>query len=453
MSTITNQGTQGAITDGQVNDYRSAFDHQPNARMIQNAITNGELIDIALNREVVNNTDFSFSTTLDEWEVTNQKQSGRCWIFAALNLLRVGTMKKLNLGKFEFSQNHTCFWDKFERANWFLQQIIETAGEPLDDRTVGFMLDRPLDDGGQWNMVMNVIRKHGLVPQAAMPETKSSSSTRAMNGQLIHKLREATRTIRNLHADGADYDQLDASRNETMKIIWRMLCLHMGTPPTSFDWQWMDKDRKFHRDGEMTPQEFAAKYVDLPLDDFVCLVHDPRESSPFGRTFTVDRLGNVVGGRQVIYLNIEMDLMKKITQEVLESGEPVWFGCDVGPQMHRKLGIWDSNLFNYGELYGTEFELDKAGRLEYHQSLMTHAMLFTGVDTADGAPRRWRVENSWGSDRSGRKGYYTMNDSWFDQYMFEIAARKSHLPADLQDALNAEPIVLPAWDPMGSLAR
>ena len=201
------------------------------------------------------------------------------------------------------------------------------------------------------------------------------------------------------------------------------------------------------------PLEFASKYVDLPLDDFVCLVHDPRESSPFGRTFTVERLGNVVGGERVIYLNIEMDLMKKITQEVLESGEPVWFGCDVGPQMHRKLGLWDSNLFNYGELYGTEFELDKAGRLEYHQSLMTHAMLFTGVDTVEGAPRRWRVENSWGSDRSGRKGYYTMNDSWFDQYMFEIAARKSQLPADLQDALNAEPIVLPAWDPMGSLAR
>ena len=361
MTTISNQGTiqatTGAISDSMIDSCRSAFSADPTARMAQNAVTSGELIQVALDRDKVNTMDFTFSTNLDEWEVTNQKQSGRCWIFAALNLFRVGAMKKMNLSNFEFSQNHTFFWDKFERANWFLQQIIETAGSPVDDRSVAFMLDRPLDDGGQWNMLINVIRKHGLVPQAVMPETTASSSSRGMNTQLAHKLREIAKTIRDLHAGGADAAALDKARNAGLATIWRMLCVHLGTPPTSFDWQWNDKDRKFHRDGEMTPQAFAAKYVDLPLDDFVCLVHDPRESSPFGRTFTVDRLGNVVGGERVIYLNIEMDLMKQITRDVLESGEPVWFGCDVGPQMHRALGLWDSELFDYGSLYDTEFTL------------------------------------------------------------------------------------------------
>ena len=188
------------------------------------------------------------------------------------------------------------------------------------------------------------------------------------------------------------------------------------------------------------------------MNDYVCIVHDPRESSPYGRTFTVDRLGNVVGGRPVVYLNVEMDVLKSITQSALEGGEPVWFGCDVGPHMERKAGLWDRELFRYDDVYGAPFVLDKAQRLEYHQSLMTHAMLFTGVDVVEGQPRRWRVENSWGGDSSGRKGYYTMNDNLFDEYMFEIAARKDELPADLQAAFEQEPIVLPAWDPMGSLA-
>ena len=443
----------GVITNSQIEHYRDEFATHPATKALQNAITSGELHDVALDREVVTSTDFTFSTLLDEWEVTSQKQSGRCWMFAALNLFRVGAMKKMNLANFEFSQNYTFFWDKFERANWFLQQIIDTASLPQDDRTVGFLLDYPLDDGGQWNMFLNLVRKHGLVPQAVMPETISSSKSRPMNAQVIHKLRGTAHTLRTMHAQGASNDELDATRRESMSDVWRMLCLHLGTPPASFNWQWNDKDKNFHRDGTMTPQSFAAKYVDLPIDEYVCLVHDPRKTSPFGKTFTVDRLGNVVGGERVIYLNIEMDLMKTITCNVLESGEPVWFGCDVGPQMHRELGLWDAKLFDFPAIYDTDYTLDKAGRLEYHQSAMTHAMLFTGVDVVDGAPRRWRVENSWGAEKSGRKGYYTMNDSWFDDYMFEIAARKSMLPEHLQSALDEEPIVLPAWDPMGSLAR
>jgi bleomycin hydrolase len=457
MTTMTGSssgtGHDGAVSDRNIAEFRTSFEADPSARIAQNAVTSTDINDVALNRSIVTNTDFSFSTLLDDWKVTNQKQSGRCWMFAALNLMRVGTMKIMNLKSFEFSQNYMFFWDKFERANYFLEQIIDTADRDLDDRTVAFMLGGPIDDGGQWNMFMNLVRRHGVVPQSVMPETQSSSSSGRMNASLKHKLREGARTLRGMVADGRSSEEIVSAKQAMLGTIWRILCVHLGTPPTEFDWQWNDKDQEFHREGRMTPQTFAAKYVDLPLDDFVCLVNDPRPSSPYGRTFTVDRLGNVMGGEKVLYLNIEIDLMKSITRSVLESGEPVWFGCDVGPHMQRKLGLWDRDLFKYEDLYGEEFSLDKAGRLEHHQSLMTHAMLFTGVDVVDGTSRRWRVENSWGAERSGRKGFYTMNDSWFDEYMFEIAARRSGLPQELQSAFEQEPIVLPAWDPMGSLAR
>ncbi|MHC5114111.1 MAG: C1 family peptidase [Planctomycetota bacterium] len=427
------------------------FDQRPACRLAQNAVAQTTVTDVALNRSIVTGIDHTFSHKLDDWEVTNQKKSGRCWMFALLNLLRVGAMKKMNLKKFEFSQNYTLFWDKFERANYFLEAIIDTADRPVDDRTVAFLLDFPLEDGGQWNMGVSVVRKHGLVPQAMMPETESSSNTRPMNLLLLEKLREGAQTLRNLRAQGAPMEAARASKREILKVIHRMLCIHLGTPPTKFQWQWNDDDRVFHRDGELTPQQFADKYVDLPLDEYVCVVNDPRASSPYGRTFTVEYLGNVVGGAPVRYLNVEIDMMKRIAAETIKNGEPVWFGCDVGKMMRRDMGLWDSRLFDYETLYDTTFGLDKESRLDFHQTLMTHAMLFTGVDLVKDTPRRWRVENSWG-DENGVKGFYAMNDSWFDEYMFEIAARRSALPAELQAALDVEPIVLPPWDPMGALA-
>jgi len=441
-----------ALTPEIFDEFRADFDARPAYRLAQNAVAETDVTKVAMNRALATNIDHTFSHRLDDWEVTDQKKSGRCWMFAALNLFRVGAMKKMNLKQFEFSQNYTLFWDKFERANYFLEAVIETAGAPIDDRTVCWLLDHPLDDGGQWNMFMNVVEKHGVVPKAFMPETESSSATLRMNQMLLHKLREGAKTLRDLAAEGAPTIALRHAKHDLLKIIHRMLCIHLGTPPTRFDWQWNDKDQQFHRDGEMTPQQFAAKYIDLPLEEYVCLVHDARETSPFGRTFTVQYLGNVVGGEIVKYLNVQTDLMKDLAMRAIMDGEPVWFGCDVGKMMARDIGLWDAALFDYDTLYDAPFQLDKAGRLDYHQTLMTHAMLFTGVDVVDGRPRRWRVENSWGEE-NGQKGFYAMNDSWFDQYMFEIAARRSALPRDLQAALDAEPIVLPPWDPMGALAR
>jgi bleomycin hydrolase len=429
---------------------RKDFSANPTYRLAQNAVTRVTVDDVAINREIVNSIDHSLSTTLDDWKVTNQEKSGRCWLFAGLNLLRVGVMRSTGLKDFEFSQNYAMFWDKLERANYFLEAIIETADRDADDRTVAFLLDTVASDGGQWNMFAALVAKHGLVPKAAMPETQSSSNTHRMNSILRYQLRQGARTVRAAMADGADAAR--AAKADVLQVVHRVLCIHLGTPPERFDWQWTDKDKQFHRDGVLTPQEFAAKYVELPVSDYVCLVNDPRPTSPIGATFTVEYLGNVIGGPPVTYLNVETQVIKDIAAATLQGGEPVWFGCDVSQMMSNDYAFWDAALFDLPGVYDATFGLDKADRLAYHESAMTHAMLFTGVDVLDGATRRWRVENSWGADR-GKDGFYTMNDSWFGQYVFEIAARKSALPAELQRALEAEPIVLPAWDPMGALAR
>ena len=458
MSTLESPNTataphqSSALTPAQLASMRDAFAADPRNRISQNAVTQTTIDDVALNRQIVTATDHTFSHHLDEWEVTNQKASGRCWLFAGLNLIRPGAMKKMNLKKFEFSQNYAMFWDKLERANYFLEQILATADRELDDRVVAFLLSGPIDDGGQWNMFVNIVQKHGLVPKSAMPETQSSSNTRKMNSALLNVLREGAATLRDLSEQGANREALDARKNELVASAHRVLCIHLGTPPESFDWQWQDADKQFHRDGEMTPLTFAQKYCTLDLEAYVCLVHDPRMTSPVGKTFTVAHLGNVVGGGEVKYLNVEIQDMKQATHKALAGGEPVWMGCDVGKMMRRDLGIWDAELFDYEGVYQTAFAHDKAQRLEYHQTQMTHAMLFTGVDIGEaGSPRRWRVENSWGEE-GGQKGYYVMNDSWFDEYMFEVAVHKSLLPEELQEAMAQDPIVLPAWDPMGALA-
>ena len=437
------------ITRKQVAELRKGFDAESSNKVAQNAVTNVQLPDLTLNRDLVQDIDDSFSTKLDDWKVTAQMRSGRCWLFATLNLLRVGAMKKMKLKNFEFSQAHIHFWDKFERANHLLEAIIETSDRPVDDRTIHFLLSDPIGDGGQWNMAMNLIRKYGLVPKSAYPESDSSSATRWMNAELKNILRSSACEIRAIVDGGGSIDEARAHKEKRIADIWNMLCIHLGTPPKTFNWQWRDKDGEFHRNGRMTPQQFASEFVDIDWEDYVCIVNDPRNE--YYQTYTIDFLQNVAGGPPVVYLNVPSKEMKAITQKLLEDGIPVWMGCDVGKEMDRKRGLWDADLFDVEGLYGVEYGMDKADRLRHNQTMMTHAMLFTGVDVVNGRPRRWRVENSWG-DKTGQKGYYTMNDSWYDQYMFEIAAPTSYLNEKMQAGLEAEPVVLPAWDPMGSLA-
>ena len=418
---------------------------------MQNVVTQHDVNDVALDHNIVAESTHSFSTVLDDWGVTNQARSGRCWMFAGLNLFRAESKNLLNVKEFEFSQSYVMFWDKIERANYILEAVIETADRPIDDRVVAWLLHQPLGDGGQWDMFVSLMRKHGVVPKAVMPETESSGNSARMNAGLNYQVRQGARNIRRLYTEEGGLDAMRQAKEEALRAIYQILCIHLGNPPANFDWQWKDKDGEFHRNGQMTPLEFAEKYIATPMEEYVCLVHDPRQSNPPGRTYTVQYLGNVVDGARIKYLNVDIDLMKDIAMRMLLDGKPVWMGCDTGKQMHRDKGLWDAGLFDYASVYNAEFSMDKAERLEYHQTAMTHAMLFTGVDVVDGKPRRWRVENSW-DDKVGDKGFFLMNDSWFAEYMFEIAAPKSYLPADLQQALDLEPIILPPWDPMGSLA-
>ena len=444
-------GGPGALCQESLNEFRQSFDADPSKRLVQNVVTQHDVNDVALSRSIVTDSPHSFSIVLDDWSVTNQAKSGRCWMFAGLNLCRADTRNVLNVKDFEFSQNYLMFWDKLERANFVLEAIIETADRPADDRTVAWLLRSPISDGGQWDMFTALVTKHGVVPKSAMPETESSGNSARMNASLNYQTRQGAKRIRDAYSTESGLVELRRIKNEVLKVIYDMLCIHLGTPPTDVDWQWKDKDEKFTRSGKLTPLEFAANYLQTNIQDYVSLVHDPRETSPVGATFTVEYLGNVVDAPPIKYLNIDIQLMKDIALRMLQDGKPVWMGCDTGKQMHRDLGLWDAELFDYASVYGADFSLDKAARLEYHQTSMTHAMMFTGVDVVDGSPRRWRVENSW-DDKVGNKGFFLMNDSWFAEYMFEIAVPKEYLSPELQSALDLEPIVLPAWDPMGSLA-
>lgn len=441
----------GALTHAEMAHFAKEFASNPHNRLMQNAVANQPVHEIALDREIVTSIDHTMSHLLTDRKVTDQKKSGRCWLFAGLNLLRTGIAETLGVKDFELSQNHLLFWDKLEKANHFLEAIITTADEDADDRTVAHLLAEPAGDGGQWNMFVSLIRKHGLVPKSVMPETESSSNTRAMNTTMNQLLRKAARDLRADAAAGQDVDQLRAHKDSVLVDVHRLLSIHLGTPPQEFFWQWTDDDKGFHRDGAVTPQQFAERYVTLPLEDYVCLVHDPRASSETGRTYTVAFLGNVVGAPPVTYLNVDIETLRSLAKQTIVDGEPVWFGCDTGKMSNSTLGMWDAALYDFNSVYDTDLGMPKADRLVFGDSLMTHAMLFVGVDVVDDSPRKWRVENSWGDER-GDKGLWTMNDSWFGEHVFEIAVRRDLLSKDLQKALDAEPVVLPAWDPMGALA-
>ncbi len=435
------------------NGFASTFEGEPRNRLAMNAITKNGVGSVALNRDVVSRVDHTYSHLVDTPKATNQKRSGRCWIFAGLNMLRLAALEALNVKEFELSQSYLMFWDKLEKANHFLESIIETCEEPLDGRLVMWLLADPIADGGQWDMLVNLIEKYGVVPKVFMPETKSSSNTRAMNASLVNKLREAAWRLREAHAKGATPGQLREIKADVLSSVYTMLSVHLGRPPKSFLWEWRDKENVFTRRGVLTPQQFYQEYVGLDLDNYVCLINAPTDDKPYKALYTVEYLGNVVGGRIVRYLNVGAAPMKQAASDMITGGHVVWFGCDVGKMLDRDLGVLDLDLFDYSLVYGASFELGKADRLDYGQSRMTHAMVLTAVDLCeDGRPVKWRVENSWGTEH-GDEGYLLMTDSWFDEYVYEVTVSKDVLPDDLLAVLDTEPTVLPPWDPMGALAR
>lgn len=398
----------------------------------------------------------TFDVEVSQGKRCNQQRSGRCWMFASLNTMRYRTIKKYNLKTFELSQAYPLFWDKLEKSNWFLENILDTLDEPLDGRLVSYLLRDPIGDGGQWDMFKSLVKKYGVVPKEAMPETACSRSTGEMDSYLTRYLRGAARRLRESAQAGVSREDLGSMKKEMMGDVYHLLVTCLGEPPASFEVRLRDKDDKLVLSGTFTPQEFFDEAVGMDVDDYVSLISAPTADKPFDHTYTVSRLGNVVEDGGVRYLNLPIERLKECAVAQLRDDLPVWFGCDVGQSYLREEGIMDTSALDVDGLFGFPVEgcLDRAERLDYGESLMTHAMVLEGVNLDEaGYPTLWKVENSWGEDH-GRDGFDTLSDPWFDEYVYQVVVDKKYL-TDTERATyeTEEATVLAPWDPMGSLAR
>jgi len=425
------------------------------SKIVSNAIIKNGINNTALNRDSIIKMQHTFSEEIKTGKITDQKKSGRCWLFAGLNKLRYAIAQKLDLNLsekegFELSQAYLMFWDKLEKANYFLESIIETRREKTDSRLVMWLLNDPMQDGGQWDMFINLVEKYGIVPQYVMPESFHSSDSSLMDKILNLKLRECSKVLRE-DLKEREERELRVKKEGMIKEFYAILCHFLGEPPKVYDFEYRDKKNNFHRDRNLTPLKFYKKYSSVKVSDYISIINAPTKYKPFGKTYTVKYLGNVKEGRKVLYLNLKIEELKELAISQLKDKEPVWFGCDVGQMLGTKAGIMDLDLYNYKEVLDISFDLSKADRLNYGDSLLTHAMVFTGVNLVEDSPNRWKVENSWGKD-NGKNGFFVMSDEWFNQFMYQVVVNKKYLSEEFLAALEKTPIELEPWDPMGSLA-
>lgn len=389
---------------------------------------------------------FNHVVTPDGAPRMNQKSSGRCWLFAATNTLRIPLMRKYNLDKIELSPAFLFFYDKLEKANFFLEQIVDTANEDIDSRIVQHLLTDPVGDGGQFAMFTNIIEKYGLVPMSVYGESANTEKSSTLNELVTTLLRQYAQELRAAVAAKKDAKVL---QQQQIKNIHQLLVIFLGAPPTSFNWEFVDKDNKFHSIKNLTPQKFYKECVGYDTKEAVSLLNDPRNK--FETPVHIKRLGNVVEAGEVTYFNVEIDVLANKAIERIKANKPVFFGTHTPIYHHNKTGIIDTHIWDYKAL-GFNPTQSKADRLRFHQSLMTHAMVFTGVHLNDrGEPLRWRVENSWGKD-AGKEGYYTMSHDFFKEYVYQVVVDKSDL-FEYLDKLNDEAIDLEPWDPCGALAQ
>ena len=415
-----------------------------------NVISNNPLRNLIVNRSVFSDRNTVFTKQVKPIPtITNQKSSGRCWLFAALNVFRRKMMTDMSLSpSFELSQSYMFFHDKFERFKYNLCRIYETRELDIDSREVQHLLKDPMCDGGQWDMVVNLVEKYGIVPKDCYKETHHSSNSREMNGVLMKKFREFALEIRVCDTKvGADI-----KISEMMMDVRVLLVKFLGEPPTKVNWYYNDKDGNYNEVLDITPTDFFGEYVSMHFDDYVCIIDDPRQKHLKDRCYTVKYLGNVEGARPVRYLNADISVMKKMVKKSINENEAVWFGCDVGKHLNSGECAMDLDLVDYSILE-TTFNMNKEQRVLTGDSLMTHAMVISGYRQKNGKEiDLWEVENSWDT-KGSNKGYYSMTDTWFNEFMYEVVVRKEWLEDDLIRVWeNDVPIELKPWDPMGSLA-
>ena len=415
------------LSKEQIAKMSESFKKAKTQQVAQKAVTTNGILKSAEDVEVLKElspANFAFSIDVDKEAVANQLQSGRCWMFACLNTLRFHIEKNLNLpkGTFELSQAYLAFFNKLERSAWFMEHIVATADKSLDDREVDWLISAPMQDGGDWDMVAALVKKYGVIPHSAMSETHCTNDTAEINTFLSHLLRQDALKLRKMAQEGKDTTQ---TQEEMLNEVYRVLAVCFGEPPEKFDFTYEDAKGEYHADYDLTPLEFAKKYV--PIED-----------------------SDQIPERENLYLNLPMDELKALVIEQLKAGEPVWFGCDVLQHCDRMAGVMDMKLYDLESMFDVSFDMDKAERFATHESLPTHAMVIAGVDIKEGKPVKWKIENSWGTENGGKKtgnnGYFVCGDEWFDNFVYEVAIRKDLLSEAQQKVLGTDPIVWPFWN-------
>lgn len=417
----------------------------------RHALSEQDIYSVATSKDKVKEMDFNFSLNVKTLPVTNQKSSGRCWIFAATNVLREDIAKKCNISNFELSQSYIAFYDKLEKVNLALEILIELIDVDYDDRTLQFILQSGIGDGGQWDMFVNIVKKYGVCPKNVYPETYTSSNTRYINSLLNAEIRHFASDIRILKKS-LGMEAVYKHKDNLISRVYSALVSCYGIPPEKFNFEYTSGDDKYHCETGYTPLSFFEKYVGDSLDNYVSVINAPTDSKPFYKSYTIKYLGNVVGGKIVKHINLPIKRLKDLCIAQLNGNKIVWFGSDVGSYRNNTVGSWDDTSYDFESLLGLDYKMDKGESLNFRASCMSHAMCITGVNLNNGVPTKWKIENSWG-ESGANKGYYMMSASFFDQYTYQAVIDKKYLTKEELDIYNAEPIELKPWDPMGSLAN
>ena len=436
------QTKNGGISEDMLGRIRQGYQGTPEQKAVKNALATNSIAALAINGENLAMIDTHFSHRVKTKGITNQKSSGRCWLFTGLNVLRAKMIDKYGLPGFEFSQNYNSFYDLLEKSNLFLQAIIDTKDLPLEDRKVDWLLKNAIGDGGQFTGVSNLLMKYGVVPKEVMPETFQSENTGQMAMILKWKLREYALELRDLKANKA------AERKEAMLTeIYRILAECLGVPPTEFEWTRYDKEGKVVSTKKYTPKSFYQEYIGTDLEhNYIMVMNDP--SREYNKVYEIEYDRHVYDGENWVYLNLPIEKVKELAIASIKDNTAMYFSCDVGKFIDRKKGTLDINNMDYASLFRTEFPMDKKQRIQTFSSGSSHAMTLIAVDLDEaGKPKKWMVENSWGAS-SGYQGNLIMTDEWFDNYMFRVVVEKKYVPADIMKLMEQKPIMLPSWDPM-----
>ena len=438
------QNGSGGISEQMLARIRQGYAATPEQKAVKNALASNSIAALAVNSENLAMCDTHFSHRVTTRGITNQKSSGRCWLFTGLNVLRSKMIQKYDLPEFEFSQNYCSFYDLLEKSNLFLQAVIDTRDLALDDRKVDWLMKNPIGDGGQFTGVSNLIMKYGVVPKSAMPETYQSDNTSGMTSILKQKLREYALELRETKPAKAE-----ERKTEMLTEIYRILVECLGVPPTEFEWTRYDKSGTAVSTERYTPKGFYDRYIGEDLEkNYVMVMNDP--SREYGKVYEIEYDRHVYDGENWLYVNLPIERVKEMAIASIKDNTAMYFSCDVGKFMDRAKGTLDLANFDYESLFATEFPMDKRQRIQTFTSGSSHAMTLIAVDLDEaGAPKKWMVENSWGAS-SGYQGCLIMTDEWFNEYMFRVVIEKKYVPADVLKMLDQKPTLLPAWDPMFS---